>query len=657
MFDFIRNHQRWMQVILLLLVVPSFLFIGIQGYSSFISHESKLVEIDGSSITQPDFDQAWRNQIEQVRQQMGAQFDASLVDTPEGRRNMLDQMVNQRILALAASKERLSASDEALREAIAAIPAVQDNGQFSPERYREVLAAQGLTPTRFEAELRGDLATQRVLDPIVDSATPPNALVDRLGLALTQQRSVQLRTFAASDYTKTVTVSDADIAKWYDANQATLQIPQQVEVSYLLLDQAAATAGVQVSDAELQSYYDAHKSQYGEAEQRRISHIMINIPSGADQAQVAQLRTQAQALAAKATPADFAQLARTESQDAGSATQGGDLGWLTADTLPADLGKAAFSLKKGQVSEVIQGADGFHIFLVTDIRPSTVKPFAAVRSQVLDEVRSQHAADRFSDLATKLTSVVNSDQQSLQPAAAATGLTVQHVSGIGRDSLLPANQVQGANPASADPTLGKLFDNARVRTTLYSHEVLDQHLNSGVIELDPGTMLAVHVDRVIPAHVPPLASVTAQIRARLVTAHALDAAKAAGQAALATLQKTPTDAQASQGFGATQTFSRVDAQSVPRAILQAAMQANADKLPAYVGAQTADAYVLIKVSKVDNGNVDDAQRAQLVNQLKQVFGATERDALMQALRAQYHVKVTDMGQNIIVHGDNAPAGN
>ena len=172
-------------------------------------------------------------------------------------------------------------SDTTLRNYITKIPTVQANGDFSMELYRQMLAAQGLTMNGFEAGVRRDLAIGRVLEPVGMTARAPAEVVASLETALTQTRTVQLRRFAAADYRSKVDVSPADIQAWYDANKQQLQIPEQVQVQYLVLDEAAATQGVQVKDEDLASYYEQNKTRFGQPERRRVSHIMINLPAGA----------------------------------------------------------------------------------------------------------------------------------------------------------------------------------------------------------------------------------------------------------------------------------------------------------------------------------------------------------------------------------------
>ena len=344
--------------------------------------EPELATVAGQPVTRAEFDQAHRNQLEQFRQRMGAQFDPAVVDTPFLRQGLLNELINQRLLANVAIDNRFSVSDTTLRNYITKIPTVQANGDFSMELYRQMLAAQGLTMNGFEAGVRRDLAIGRVLEPVGMTARAPAEVVASLETALTQTRTVQLRRFAAADYRSKVDVSPADIQAWYDANKQQLQIPEQVQVQYLVLDEAAATQGVQVKDEDLASYYEQNKTRFGQPERRRVSHIMINLPAGASEDARKAARAKADELdkLAVADPSKFAELARKESQDAGSAANGGDLGWQQKGALPGSLDKAAFGLNKDQVSGVVESPSGLHILKLTEIQPAAIKPLAEVRT-------------------------------------------------------------------------------------------------------------------------------------------------------------------------------------------------------------------------------------------------------------------------------------
>lgn len=649
MFEFIRSHRRWMQFILLILIVPSFFLVGIQGYDSFMSREPELATVAGQPISRAEFDQAHRNQLDQFRNRLGSQFDVAVIDTPAMRESLLNQLINQRLLANVAADNRFSVSDETLRNTIAAIPEVQDNGRFSPERYRQVLAAQGMSPTSFEAGLRRDLAIARVLEPVGQSARAPAEVVSAVESALTQARTVQLRNFAAADFRSQVTVTPADIQAWYDANKQQLQVPEQVQVQYLVLDEAAATQGVQVKDEDLASYYEQNKNRFGQPERRRASHIFIQLPSGEDARKAARAKAEDIAKQAAADPAKFAELAAKNSQDSGSAAKGGDLGWIAPGAQPGPLDKAIFGLAQNQVSGVVESPFGLHIVKVTEISPGAVKPLAEVKDQITAEVRKQIAAQRFSEMASQLNKQVYDQRDSLQPAADAVGLKLRTASGVTREGLLPADK---AGPGSAaDSPDAALLDNPRVRQVLFSPDVLREKQNSGVIELAPDTMLAVRVAAVEPAHVPPLDKVSEVIRAKLLDERSAEAAKKAGEAALAANKADPA---ATEGFGPAVTVTRQNPQDLSRPVLDAVMRLPSGTLPAFTGVQSGVDYVLVRLEKVEAGKSEAADKERLAQQLSGAWGQAENEALIRMLRQQYEVNVTPAAADVI-RGDQAQA--
>ncbi|OZI27084.1 peptidylprolyl isomerase [Bordetella genomosp. 7] len=651
MFDLFRNHRRWMQFILLILIVPSFFLVGIQGYDSFMSREPELATVAGQPITRGEFDMAHRNQLEQFRQQLGSQFDPALVDTPAMREQLLNQLIDQRLLLQVAADNRFSVSDGTLRNTIAAIPQVQDNGRFSPERYRQVLAAQGMTPSSFEAGLRRDLAMARVLDPISQSAAAPATVIASLESALTQRRTVQLRRFDAAAYRSQVSVSEQDIQAWYDANQQQLVVPEHVTAQYLVLDEAAATQGVQVNDEDIASYYEQNKQRFGQPERRRASHIMIEVPAGASEDVRKAARAKAEALASQAAadPARFAELARANSQDAGSADNGGDLGWLAPGMLAGALEKAIWSLSKDQVSGVVESPSGLHIVKITEVQPAALKPLDQVRDEITAEIRKQIAASRFAEMATKLTETVYDQRDSLQPAADALGLKLRTATGIARDGLLPAEQAgEGAAAASPD---AQLLDNPRVRQALFSSEVLREKQNSGVIELSPDTMLAVRVSESKPEHVPPLEKVSELIRDRLVDERAAEAARQAATAALEGWKADP--AAVPEGFSEATVVSRQQPAQLSQSVLEAAMRLPAQPLPAYTGVADGDDYVVVRLDKIEPGTADAAARDMLARQLGAAWGQAEDAGVMKMLRDKYQVKILPEAASALQSSDQS----
>lgn len=652
MFDFIRTHQRLMQLILLVLIVPSFALIGMSGYSTYVSGDHEIARVGDSAVTQEEFDQARRNQLQQMQESSQGRFDPAMLDNPDARRALLDQLIDRRTQIVVASKDRFSVSDGALRRAIASMPQLQVDGQFSPERYNEVLASSGLTPRDFETGQRAELALSRVLGPIGDTAGMPKSVLNMLEQALTEERTVRMRVFNPSEYQADIKVSDEDIKAWYDTHQDALRLPEQVAIQYIVLDEASAIASVPTIDnAQLKGYYEQNKSKYVVPARINVSHILIKVPSGATEETSKQALEKAQALAKRAReagPSEFAALARKESQDAGTARSGGELGWVQRGIWPLNLEQAVFGLKKDEISDPVKGQDGYHIFMVNDVQAEKGETFDEAKPKVEEEVRRQLAADRFADMATKLTSLVYDNATSLEPAAQALGVGIRKATGITRDRLLSAEEA-GPGSAAASPDAATLGD-VRVRSVLFTPQLLTDKQNSGVIEISPDTMIAVRVDAVTPAHVPELALVSKHIHDQLLAERSLQAAVHAGEAVLSGLQADMS--KAPESFGEPVKVSRLNPLGLNKVVLDAAFRIPADKVPAYQGVTLPQGYAIVSIEEVKAGTTDNPALEGLPAQLAQVWGSTEERAVMQAMRAGLEVKITPEGEQLIAQDPN-----
>ena len=650
MFDFIRSHRRWMQLVLLILVVPAFAFFGIEGYVGFMSRDKELAEVNGVAITQPEYDAVRRNQLEDLRRALGAQFDAEAIDTPAFRERILNDMINQRVIAEAAMQGRYSVSDEQVRDTIADIPAVQENGVFSAQRYRQVLAAQGMTPADFENRVRSDLILAQVLGPVGATAAAPNKVAQALMAAMTQERVVSLRRFNAAGYEGDVEITATDIAAWYEDNQEQLRLPESLNIEYVLLDEEAASQGLSVPESEIQAYYEQNQSRYGQPEQRRVSHILREVSPDADQATKEAARAKAQDLAdqLQADPAQFATLAAEFSQDPGSSSQGGDLGWISKDTLVPEVEQAVFQLEPDTISEVIESPFGYHVAVVTQVQPASVKPLEQVREDIEAEVLRQMAAVRFADLATSLTNLVYDQRDALAPIADQLDLPLRQAQGLARSGLLPGELFARETPI--DPDQVEILNNPRVLQIAYSPEVLQDRFNSGVIETAPGTVLALRVQQVNPSAVPPLDQVEGLIRDRLVVERSLALARQAGEAALSVIND---GSQSPMGFAAAEVVSRQDPRNLNAAELEAVMKQPQGAVPSIIGVDTSQGYSLLDIKSIAAGQeMPIANQQQFKGQLAQAWGRAEEQAAMQVLRRLFNVQVLPDAQVLISGQDN-----
>ncbi|WP_310677966.1 SurA N-terminal domain-containing protein, partial [Burkholderia multivorans] len=423
MLDFFRNHQRLMMALLLLIVLPGLGFVGIQGFRGFFDESANVAAVNGHKITRVEFDGAFRQQIDQARQALGAQFDIKAFDTPEHRKQVLDGLIQQRVLADETQRLHLTASDNAVREALLSDPMIaslkKPDGSIDVERYAQLMSFQGMTPEQYQERVRYSLALQQIPASIVSSAFTPKSLAQRLSELVAQQREVQALVLKTSDYASKVQPTDAQLAAYYDAHKQQFATPETATIEYLVYSPAAAAASAQPTDADIKKFYDDNPTHFRTEAQVRVSHIFIAAASDASAADKAAAKAKAEQLLAdvKAHPDQFAQIAEKNSQDAPSAAKGGDLGFITRGSTAGGkaFDDAAFALKQGEISGVVQSDLGFHILKATEVKPSIVKPFAEVKDEIAATLKQQYAAKAFSDNAEGFTSTVYEKAKSLQP--------------------------------------------------------------------------------------------------------------------------------------------------------------------------------------------------------------------------------------------------
>lgn len=637
MFEIIRKNQRVMQLVLLVLILPSFVLIGVSGYSSYVSGDSDIVKVGDSAITSQEFDRARRMQLDDMQRNNPSGFDLAQADSLESRRALLESLIDQRVQIEVATADRFNVSDIALRDYIATMPEFQENGVFSPALYSQVLASAGIDTRDFEQSQRGQLALQRVLGPVAASTSMLPSVMNKLEIALTEERGVRTRTFLTRDFEPEVQISDADLQAWYDANKQSLELPQQVKVEYLLLNEAAAFKDLPTpTDEQLKQYYEQNKTRYVQPGRVNISHILVNVPAGASDSEREAAQTKARELAekAQANKDDFADLARANSQDEGSAREGGELGWISKGSWPSVLENAVFALKKGDVSGVIEGPNGFHIFKSNEVQPEQGESFEQARSKVQEEVRKQLASERFADMASKLTNLVYDNEDSLEAAANALGLTLKQAEGISRQGLIPASQVEGDLAAANGPDAAVL-DDSRVRQALFNAEALASRKNAGVVEVSPDTLIALRVIDVTDAHVPALDKVRTIAEENLRREKAAALAVQAGEDYLKQLQAGSEP----ENFSAQFAVSRAEFPEMDEALLNKVLANPVDKLPAYVGDRQPQGYTVVQILSHQPGKAGNPGLDMLTAQLTQAMARTETQAVLQAMRVQEKVQI------------------
>ncbi len=621
MFDFVRTHTRVVLGFLLLLIVPSFVFFGVQGYSRFTEAGNETVaKVDGVAITRAEWDAAHARNVERVRRQ-SPDIDAQFLDSPQVRRETLDAMVRERVLLAAAQQLQLFPS-------VARMAMLFDNDpQFAGLRgpdgriNRELLAAQGLTPEMFDQRLRQDFAMQQVLAGITQTPLAPASIAAAAIDPLLQRREVQLQRFDPAAYRARVAPTDAEVEAHYKADEARFQAPEQAVIEYVVLDIEPLARSVAVPEEDLRTYYAENASRYTVAEERRASHILVNAGSDLPAAERRKARERAEALLAEVrkNPASFAEVARKNSQDPGSAERGGDLDYFGRGAMVKPFEDAVYAMKSGEISNVVESDFGYHVIMLTGQRGGQKKTFEEVRAEIEAEVRKSLAQRRWAEVAEQFTNTVYEQSDSLQAVV---------------DKLKLEKKTATVQRTPAADATGALAS-AKLLQAVFSADSLRNKRNTDAVEVGPNQLASARVVEYTPARTRPLAEVQEAVRARLLDEQSAALARKEGQARLDALRQAPAEA-----LPMVLTISRSQTQGLPAPVVDAVLRADASKLPALTSVDLgAQGYVVLRVTQVLPREPTPGGDGPLQLQYAQSWAAAEADAYLGALRKRFKVDV------------------
>lgn len=625
MFEFIRKHTKVGLSIIVLLIIPSFVFFGIQGYTDSAGDGNLAVaEVAGRNITQSEWDYAHRSQIERYQRQMPG-IDVKLFDTPEMKQQSLDGLVRERVMLNAVDQLKLYTSDDRLQRQFASDPQLAFLRNPDGSVNKDALAAQGMSSEMFAQRLRQDLSVRQVLSGLGSTVVAPTSVAAPALDAMFQQREVQVLRFETKDYLSKATPTDAEIETYYKdpAHAAEFQAPEQASIEYVVLDIETLKKGVSVSEEELRKYYTQNEKRFSVPEERRASHILIKADKGLGAADRAKAKAKAEALLAEVRnkTSAFAELARKNSDDPGSADKGGDLDFFARGAMVKPFEDAAYALKVGETSAVVESDFGYHIIQLTATRGGEKRSFEAVRTEIEEENRRQLAQARFAEQAVAFSNLVEDQSDSLKPAVDKFKLELRTAKGVKR---LPTAGQTGplANPKFLE--------------ALFSSDALRSKRNTLAIDIGSNQLVSGRVLEHTPTRLLPLNEVNAKVRERVIARQAAALARKEGEARLAELQKAPETAVST----APVSVSRAQTRELPAPLIDAVLKAPAGKLPVVVGVDLADqGYAIAKLAKVLGRDPVAADPKRSQAQYSQAWADAESQAYFEALKDRFKVEI------------------
>ena len=627
MFDSIRNNSKILMGLLFLLVIPSFVLFGIEGYKQFDDKGAVVARVDGNKITQSEWDAAHQVEVDRIRASV-PNLDPKMLDSAEARYATLDKLVNDRLIALASDKQLLVTSDQRLARYLQQDPSIAGlrgaDGKLDMERYRQLAASQGMTPEMLESRVRRDLSNQQVLAGLQASAFATQSQTDTALNAYLQRRDVQVKRWSSADFAAKVVTTDADLETYYKQNAERFRTTENVDVEFLVLDLPSLQSRIALPEQDLKTYYEQNLQRLSGQEQRRASHILINAAKDLPEADKQKARTKAEELlvAVRKAPKSFAEIARKNSEDTGSAQNGGDLDFFSRGAMVKPFEDAAFALKKGDISDIVTSDFGFHIILLTDVKQPPVPSFESMRPQLEADLRKQQAQRQFAELAETFSNSVYEQSDSLAPVAERLKLTVQ------KAQTLTRTPVPGAQGVLSNP---------KMLQAIFSEDAVSKRRNTAAVEVAPNTLVSARIVTHRPATVRPFDEVKAEARQGLTQTKAADLAKAEGMARLAAWQSEPAQAT----LGEAMIVSRDQAPTLPQAVMDAALRADPSKLPALLGVDLGvQGYAVVRVNKILPRPEASAQQAeQTRSQFARLWSQAESQAYLASLKSKFKVEM------------------
>jgi peptidyl-prolyl cis-trans isomerase D len=586
--------------------------------------------VNGEDIPIAPVRQAIQLQTSRLSQQLGAEVPDALA--AQVRDDVIEDFVRQRLLLQRVRDEGYRISDADLQQSIREMPVFQVAGRFSMDSYRAMLANVGLTPTGFEAEQRQVLEIGQLQDGILRSAFTTVAELERQVRLDREQREIEWIRLPVSNYLEEVQVTDEQIAAEYESAPDRYQSTETVDVEYLELSLDTLAAGVEVTDEEVRQSYDEQLARepdlFRTPEQRRTRHILVAVDADTDEA-AAEARAD-ELLARVRGGEDFAEVAEEASDDTGSASEGGDLGWVEQGVMVAPFEEALFAMADGEIVGPVKTPFGYHVILLEETRPGQTRGFDEARAQIAEDLRRVKAEDIYYERADTLERFAFDQPDTLQPAADELGLEIRTVPGVKRT---------GNSGIAADP---------QFTATAFSTEVLGEGENSAALEIEEGRAIVLRVAEHHPAERLPLAEVRDRIRAELERKSARELAGQAAEDVRRQLVEGAAPGELAVAFEGVHEEPRMigrQEREVPLSVRTAAFAAPAPEDGDAVVQTVALAdgsQVIFRLTDVRPGDVESVpvnERRTLRDELVRRHGGEELTAYMNQVRSEANVVV------------------
>ncbi|MFP4295978.1 MAG: SurA N-terminal domain-containing protein [Halothiobacillaceae bacterium] len=627
----IRDKIRgWIAYLIVGLISIPFVLWGVGEYFAG-GKEEPVAVVDGREVSAREFEQAYESQRQQVIQALGGSASAEMLEQLDIRGQVLDRLIAQTVMAQYTREAGYRAPDEVLVQVIESIDAFKVDGRFDRAQYERMIQMQGMSVPGFEQQLRQDIASEQLNTAILETAVGVDPQVDQFVALRDQERRIGLLRLDRAHFAESVSpVADSEIAAYHEANADRFVRPEQVVIEYIELSPEVAASDVEIDEARLEMAYEEHVRRLEEQTVRSASHILVTVPGDADPAeQDVALQRIRDALARIEAGESFEDVAREVSEDPGSRDQGGSLGTIEPGVMVPAFEEALFELDAvGALSEPVRSEFGYHLIRLDDLEAPEIPGLEEMRAQLEEDVRRRAAEGQFHDLAETLANLAYENPDSLLPASEVLDI-----------------EVKRSAPFSRDEGEG-IAEFSQLREVAFSTEVLEEGLNSDLVEVGPSRVVVLRVAERHPAEPLPLQAVSDEIR-RLLKDERVETRMTEVAESLASQVES-----GAIGDALPEGVERVEAtwvgrqdDALPNSVIRRAFAlgrpAQDARLTDVVSLTGGDLAVAV-LSDVRDGKAEGLsarERSELRRQMAQDTGLREADALAAALREMAEIEI------------------
>lgn len=609
--------------VLLGLLAVAFSFFGLNSYLGD-STRTYAASVNDVEISLAALRSTYQQMRTRLQSQLGDSYDPAMLDEHMIRKSALQKLIREQLLLQAAEADGFAVSKERLAAEISSIGAFRDGDAFSSQKYENILRNQGMSSSQFERRLSRELLTQQLLTGITGTAASTPGIVTDLYRLQAQQRRFRYVTVPVSAYAGKEVADATEIEKYYQENGKEFMSPERIRVNYIELVADNLEVNTEVNDKALKALYDEQSEKYVIEEQRQARHILLRLPPDSDVEAVADSRIKAQLLLERLENGeDFAELARAESDDPGSAANGGDLGFFGKGVMAPIFEAAVFALEEGERSDVVQTTFGFHIIEVTGIKPEIATPFEDVRDKLVHEYLAEARNDLFYEYSENLANAAFENPDSLDSAASELNVEIMTSDWLTRDG---------------GPGIGEYPE---IVEAAFQRDVLESGNNSEPIEVADNHQVVIRLLDHEPAEAQPLESVREEITRKLDDLKARKLARQEGKNLLQELRSgTPLveiakklDTALLDSGLVTRAAGKPDRAIIQEAFLLTEPEKETPSLAGLV-MENGD-YVVMSLEEIRDGDMSvlsEADRKQVTRDVSSLQGRSEIDAMINTLK-------------------------